>query len=126
MTEPDPRARLLELAQARGVSLAALSALISRNGTYLQQFVRKGSPRRLDESDRRTLARFFDVAERELGGAEDISSASGESRSTAPRRDWVDVPRLALGASAGPGAMAAEEQPIGAFRFATHWLRQQD
>src|SRR5579863_5857172 len=129
MNEPDPRVRLLELATARGVSLAALSSLISRNGTYLQQFVRKGSPRRLEETDRRTLARFFDVAERELGGTEDISSISGESRVKSPRQDWVDVPRLALGASAGPGAFAGsgagQEQPIGAFRFATHWLRQQ-
>jgi len=126
MDEPDPRGRLLELATARGVSLAALSALISRNGTYLQQFVRKGSPRRLDELDRRTLARFFDVAERELGGMEEKSSITGESHiGKIPRQDWVDVPRLALGASAGPGAVAEEEQPIGAFRFATHWLRQQ-
>ncbi|MDP9056292.1 MAG: transcriptional regulator [Pseudomonadota bacterium] len=134
MNEPDPRARLVELAMARGVSLAALSALISRNGTYLQQFVRKGSPRRLEESDRRTLARFFDVAETELGGMEENSSVHSESRVKSPhedwvRQDWVDVPRLALGASAGPGAFAgsgaAEDQPIGAFRFATHWLRQQ-
>jgi phage repressor protein C with HTH and peptisase S24 domain len=121
---------LLELANARGVSLAALSALISRNGTYLQQFVRKGSPRKLEESDRRTLARFFDVAETQLGGMEEKSSTSPESRAgKSPRPDWVDVPRLALGASAGAGAMAGamagEEQPIGAFRFSTQWIRQQ-
>ncbi|MEY2943201.1 MAG: hypothetical protein RLY97_1215 [Pseudomonadota bacterium] len=43
----DPRHRLLELANDRGVSLASLSSLLSRNSTYLQQFVRKGSPRKL-------------------------------------------------------------------------------
>jgi phage repressor protein C with HTH and peptisase S24 domain len=126
MAEPDPRARLLELATARGVSLAALSALISRNSTYLQQFVRKGSPRKLEETDRRTLARFFDVAESQLGGLEEKSSVIGDSRAgKTPRPDWVDVPRLALGASAGAGVMAGEEQPIGTFRFSTSWIRQQ-
>lgn len=126
MIEPDPRARLLELATSRGVSLAALSALISRNGTYLQQFVRKGSPRKLEELDRRTLARFFDVAESQLGGTEEKPLISGESSVVKmPRPDWVDVPRLSLGASAGPGAMSGKEQPIGVFRFSTHWIRQQ-
>ncbi len=126
MNDPDPRVRLLELATARGVSLAALSALISRNGTYLQQFVRKGSPRKLEESDRRTLARFFDVAENQLGAAEEKSFEINESLPGKPHRpEWVDVPRLSLGASAGPGATPGEEKPIGAFRFSTHWMRQQ-
>lgn len=122
MESPDPRKRLLELAEQRGVSLSQLSALIDRNTSYLQQFVRKGSPRKLEETDRRTLASFFAVAEAELGAPEDISRAAV----TKPARgEWVDVPWLALGASAGPGALAGEEQPIGAFRFAARWLRGQ-
>ncbi len=125
MSETDPRAHLLELASGRGVSLAALSALISRNGTYLQQFVRKGSPRRLDEADRRTLARFFDVSEAELGKMEEKPSTPDSLSAKTPRAEWVDVPRLALGASAGAGASVDGEQPIGAFRFSTHWIRQQ-
>jgi phage repressor protein C with HTH and peptisase S24 domain len=115
MAASDPRERLLELSGERGVSLAQLSALIGRNASYLQQFVRKGSPRKLEESDRATLARFFGVGEGELGASEEKSSVG----------DWVDVPRLALGASAGPGAWAHDEQPIGAFRFGRAWLRQQ-
>lgn len=64
---PDgPRARLLELSQARGVSLAALSDLLGKNPSYLQQFIRKGSPRKLEEQDRATLARFLGVSEAEL------------------------------------------------------------
>ena len=35
------------------------------------------------------------------------------------------MPRLALGASAGPGLLAGEELPIGAFRFGARWLREQ-
>lgn len=122
MANDDPRARLLELANGQGVSLARLSDLIGRNQTYLQQFIRKGSPRRLEERDRRTLARFFGIDESELGALEDISSIPAGKT---PRGDWVDVPRLALGASAGPGAVAAEEQAVGAFRFAARWLREQ-
>lgn len=122
MVTPDPRVRLLELASERGASLSGLSELIGRNSTYLQQFIRKGSPRKLEENDRRTLARFFGVAESELGGPEEKSSA-GPGKP--PLSEWCDVPRLPLGASAGPGALALEEQPIGAFRFSTRWLREQ-
>jgi hypothetical protein len=122
MNNTDPRERLLELASGRSVSLAQLSALIGRNASYLQQFVRKGSPRKLEEGDRRVLAQFFGVDESVLGATEDISRVvAGKS----PRADWVDVPRLALGASAGPGAYSGEEQAIGAFRFAARWLRSQ-
>lgn len=118
----DPRARLLDLATQRRVSMRKLSELIGRNEAYLQQFVNRGSPRKLEETDRRTLARFFGVAESELGGPEEKSASFAGN----PRRgEWIDVPRLALGASAGPGALAGEEAAIGAFRFAGRWLREQ-
>ena len=123
MRNPDPRARLVELAARQGTSLAALSAYIGRNSAYLQQFVRKGSPRKLEEGDRRRLARFLGVDDSELGGGEEISS------SLVTRGDWVYVPRLALGASAGPGAfgsaLGGAEQTIGAFHFSAAWLRGQ-
>lgn len=122
MVTADPRARLLALAAERRVSLSALSELIGRNSTYLQQFIRKGSPRRLEETDRRTLARFFGVDEAELGAPEDISLSLASKQ---PRGEWVDVPRLPLGASAGAGALAVEELPIGALRFSGRWLREQ-
>lgn len=122
MVTPDPRAQLLQLASERGVSLSGLSELIGRNSTYLQQFVRKGSPRKLEETDRRTLARFFGVDEAELGAPEDFSSISAAKPG---RGEWRDVPRLALGAAAGAGALALEEAPIGAFRFSARWLREQ-
>ena len=123
MANTDPRARLLQLASDQGASLSGLSEMIGRNSTYLQQFIRKGSPRKLEETDRRTLARFFGVEEAELGAPEDFSPETARARP--PRGEWVDVPRLPLGASAGAGALAFDEAPIGAFRFSGHWLRQQ-
>ena len=122
MINANPRLRLLELVNEHGTSLSGLSELIGRNQTYLQQFIRKGSPRKLEETDRRTLARFFGVAESELGAPEEFASASKEKH---VRGDWIDVPRLALGASAGPGSLAGEEAAIGAFRFGARWMREQ-
>ena len=122
MSNTDSRSRLLQLAEERGVSLAGLSALIGRNSSYLQQYVRKGSPRKLEENDRRKLAAFFGVAESELGAPEDNSPALAAK---ARRSEFVDVPRLPLDASAGPGAFAAEEMPVDTFRFSARWLRAQ-
>lgn len=119
----DPHVRLLELATDQGISLARLSALIGRNSTYLQQFVRKGSPRKLEETDRRTLARFFGVAEAELGAPE--KEKSSQSREKLLHRGWIGIPRLLLSASAGPGAFADEEEPFGAFGVTPQWLREQ-
>lgn len=116
-SESNARQRLLDLARERRVSLAALSELIGRNSTYLQQFIRKGSPRKLEEGDRRTLAEFFGVGEAELGGSEEISSPAKSSH-------WIEVPRLPLGAAAGPGALAADERPFDSFRFSRKWLRE--
>jgi phage repressor protein C with HTH and peptisase S24 domain len=112
----DARERLAELARQRAVSLAKLSRMLGRNATYLQQFISKGSPRKLEEEDRRRLADFFGVGEAELGAPEEKSSRD--------RGEWVEVPRIALEASAGPGATAAEEIPFDAFRFSRRWLRE--
>jgi hypothetical protein len=49
------------------VSLADLSKLVGKNPSYLQQFVMRGSPKRLGEDERLVLAKFFSVDERELG-----------------------------------------------------------
>ncbi|MBU2589105.1 MAG: S24 family peptidase [Alphaproteobacteria bacterium] len=118
-----PRARLLELAQARGVSLAALSELLGRNPSYLQQFIRKGSPRKLEEQDRATLAQFFGVGEEELRDVKDNSYASPLRRHESG--GWVDVPRLDLGASAGPGRVPGDEAAFDTFRFSRRWLAEQ-
>ena len=120
VTDPktDARARLLELSRESRSSLSELSKLIGKNATYLQQFVRKGSPRKLGEEERRKLAGFFGVDEGELGAPEDFSHPS-----QARRGDFLPIPRLALGASAGPGALAVGEAPVGAFQFSSRWLR---
>jgi len=118
-----PRVRLLELSQERGVSLAALSELLGRNPSYLQKFIRKGSPRKLEEQDRATLARFLGVSEQEFREAKEISYVNSPKRRESG--EWVDVPRLDLGASAGPGAIAGGEGAFDTFRFSRRWLAEQ-
>ena len=123
MESSDPRARLMALVATQGVSLAGLSALLGRNASYLQQFVRKGSPRKLEENDRRMLARFFGVDEAELGGGAEGGETASYLGQRKPQGDWTDVPRLPLGASAGPGAVSGTELPVGQMRFSVRWLK---
>jgi phage repressor protein C with HTH and peptisase S24 domain len=122
----DPaRTRLVALSAERGVSLSALSGLLGRNAAYLQQFVRKGSPRKLEENDRRTLAEFFGVDEAELGAPARETVLTVGAGAPARIADWADIPRLPLGASAGPGTVALDPAPIDRLRFSGRWLRQQ-
>lgn len=115
MGNSDARANLLDLANQRGASLAGLSTLIGRNPSYLQQYIRKGSPKKLEERDRRTLARFFGVEETHLGAPADISFAE---------TSYLQIARLDAEAAAGAGAEGGDNA-IGHLGFAPSWLRAQ-
>ena len=119
------RARLLELSQDRGVSLSSLSEMLGRNPSYLQQFIRKGSPRKLEEGDRAALAQFFGVGEGELLDSGFFKDKSYTAPPRPSRGEYVDVPRLAIGASAGPGALPGAEEAFDAFKFSRRWLEEQ-
>ncbi|WP_010162996.1 S24 family peptidase [Sphingomonas sp. PAMC 26617] len=96
MEVSDPRARLATLIDAHGVGYAALSRMLRRNDAYLQQYVRRGTPRVLAERDRALLAAYFRVDQSELGGP-----------SAAP---MAAIRRLAVEASAGPGALTDTDE----------------
>lgn len=115
MIATDPRAVLARLVRERGDDYANLSRLIGRNAAYIQQFIKRGTPRKLDEADRAKIARYFAVDEQALGAPP--ASAAGS-------RAMVPVPRLAVGASAGPGALVGDEMPEGRFSFDAAWLRE--
>lgn len=53
-------------------SLADLSKKVGKNPAYLQQFIKKRSPRVLPEDVRATLARLLNVSERQLGAKRNI------------------------------------------------------
>jgi hypothetical protein len=114
MTGNDPRAQLEKLIRERGEDYAGLSRLLGRNPAYIQQYMKRGSPRRLGEEDRRLLARYFGVDESLLGGAARVTVEEG----------LVSIPRLDVNASAGPGAFEAEERRLGRIGFDSAWLRR--
>lgn len=111
----DGRAALERLIEERGEDYAGLSRLIGRNPAYVQQFIKRGTPRRLAEEDRRRLARYFGVDEARLGGPPP-GSAEGHGLRI--------VRRLDVEASAGSGASDQEERTLGRLAFDAQWLRR--
>ena len=101
----DVRSTLAGLADEAGTSLAWLSRALGRNDAYLQQFVKRGTPRRLDEEDRRWLAAYFNVDERALGG-----TAGGDAAMVAVRR--IDAE-----AHAGAGGLVEDDRNGGEERI---------
>lgn len=120
-----PRAVLARIVRERGDDYANLSRLIGRNAAYIQQFIKRGTPRKLDEADRAKIARYFAIDERLLGGpAAEGPIMAAMTATAATRSPFFAVPRLAVGASAGPGALVGEEAADGHFGFDERWLRR--
>ncbi|MEJ7777460.1 MAG: S24 family peptidase [Sphingomicrobium sp.] len=110
----DARAVLERLCSERGEDFAGLSRMLGRNPAYIQQFVRRGVPKKLKEAERRKLARYFSIPESMLGGPD-----SGDHGPAG----LVPVTRTLVQASAGPGAYPAEEAGRPYFAFDQRWLR---
>jgi phage repressor protein C with HTH and peptisase S24 domain len=110
----DPRIVLERLCAERGEDFAGLSRMLGRNPAYIQQFVRRGVPKRLREEERRKLARYFSVPEAVLGGPAGVAGAS---------EGLVAVNRTPVRASAGPGALVLEEVGRPYFAFDERWLK---
>jgi phage repressor protein C with HTH and peptisase S24 domain len=102
----DPRATLDQLVTASGESYAALSRMLRRNPAYLQQYVKRGTPRLLAERDRKLLAGYFRVDEERLGGPK-VAAAPAVAQ----------VRRLDIAASAGPGGLAEDDRLAGGELF---------
>ena len=115
MDEEDARAALARLIEEQGADFAGLSRMLGRNAAYIQQFIKRGTPRRLAEDDRALLARYFGVPEEVLGGRPEPEPSHGA---------LIRVPRLEVGASAGAGALPDEERARGHIAFDPAWLRR--
>ncbi len=113
------RRALEALLDERGGDYAGLSRLIGKNPAYIQQFVKRGSPRRLAEEDRRTIAEFFGVPAAILGVGDRNGSAFDRNSAAA----LVRIERLDVGASAGGGAFADDERSFGGIGFDPAWMR---
>jgi len=109
----EARRALAALIDERREDYASLSHLLGRNPAYIQQYIRRGTPKRLAEADRRTLARYFQVPEERLGGPP-----------VPPPPDLAAVPILDVRASAGPGREVGEERAAGQIGFPRAALRE--
>ena len=109
----DTRQILDQLLEARGYDYATISRLLGRNPAYIQQYIKRGSPKVLSERDRRLIAEFLGVNETVLGAA----PSSNDSR-------LVSVPVLHVEASAGFGAVAESEDRTRCFGFDKNWLKK--
>ena len=110
----DPRLILERLCTERGEDFAGLSRMLGRNPAYIQQFVRRGVPKRLKEEERRKLARYFGVAEAVLGGPDEPPSRI---------QGLASISRHAVAASAGPGALVSSEAGKPYLAVDERWLK---
>ncbi len=110
----DPRIVLERLCLEHGEDFAGLSRMLGRNPAYIQQFVRRGVPKRLKEEERRKLARYFSTSEASLGGPPDSDRAPA---------GLVSVKRHPVRVSAGPGAVVTEELGKPYIGFDERWLK---
>jgi phage repressor protein C with HTH and peptisase S24 domain len=112
--KPDPRILLERLCAERGEDFAGLSRMLGRNPAYIQQFVRRGVPKKLKEEERKKLARFFSIPESLLGGPPEADDGPA---------GLVPVRQTLVRASAGPGSYAGEERARPYFAFDERWLK---
>ncbi|UAK24630.1 S24 family peptidase [Sphingomonas nostoxanthinifaciens] len=124
MTDEDARAALDALIRTRREDYAGLSRLLGRNPAYIQQHVKRGSPRRLSTNDRQRLADYFAVDASMFGGPPSTAPRiAAADDATARNADLVAIPWLDVRASAGPGALGAGERAAAAMHFAPGALR---
>lgn len=106
MEQSNPRNVLEALVSGAGESFAALSRMLGRNEAYLQQFVKRGTPRLLAERDRRILSAYFRIDEAALGGP-----------ATPVAAPTIPVRLLDVAASAGPGRLIDAERSTATLPF---------
>ena len=109
----ETRQSLDQLLEARGYDYATISRLLGRNPAYIQQYIKRGSPKVLCERDRRLIAEFLGIDETILGA----TPTAHDSR-------LVSVPVLHVEASAGFGAVAESEDRTRCFGFDKNWLKK--
>ena len=110
----DARAALERLIRERGRGLCRLSRLIGRNAGLCAAIYQTGHAEAAGRAGPPPARPLF----RGAGGA--ARRAGGRGR----RRMRSQVPRLDIGASAGPGALGGDEAPAAQVAFEPAWLRR--
>lgn len=123
-----PRLRLLQLVADRDTDLATASRLVGKNHAYLQQYVKRGTPRNLPEEVRQALAAHFrvDADEFRPDGVPPGAAVARKARHLVPiaGHDYALLPVYDLRLSAGPGAWAGDDsEPLYFEPYRFQWLR---
>jgi len=80
----DARSILAEAADRAGVSLKGLSEEAGLNHAYLQQFVKRGVPRKLPEDVRRFVAQRLGISEIDLGALPAVATKTERAPASLP------------------------------------------
>lgn len=112
------RELLEKLIRQNGDDFASISQMLGKNPAYVQQFIRRGTPRKLDEADRRKIADFYKVDEQLLGAGTPVKPANIRADSL------ITVRQLQIGASAGAGSLSDDEANEASMAFGPQWLKR--
>jgi phage repressor protein C with HTH and peptisase S24 domain len=115
MKMASPRLALDQLIRENNDDYRSLSRLLGRNPSYIQQFIKRGTPRKLDECDRENLARHFRVNESLIGGPANAANTPS---------DFIEIPLLNIAASAGSSSSKSAKTTRATIAFDKQWLRQ--
>ena len=113
----DPvRETVRHLLRQNGIAMRETSLAMGRNASYLQQFLRRGSPVTLRRRDREALAGLLGCTPADLWPAEPVGpvepEAPGADRRPAPAgAPLAAVPEIEVAAAAGDGALTGEDPP---------------
>lgn len=117
------RARVLRLVREQGLDLSALSRAVGRNHAYFQQYLKRGTPRRLPEDVREALSAHFGLHADELsprGHALPARRAQPTVHFSGEEYGAVRSLRGRIAAGAGAEAEDAGEKLM---LFRMQWLR---
>lgn len=127
-----PRLRLLQLVADHDTNLAEVSRAIGRNHAYLQQYVKRGIPRKLPEDVREALADHFGYGVQPNHfkpvpahvDQKPVAPTSGGEIIEIGGRDYAMIPVFDLRLSAGPGAWLGDDgEPMFCEPHRHDWLR---
>lgn len=95
MDEAGAREALDRIIRRSGETYASVSRVLGRNPTYIQQYIRRGVPSRLEEKDVRTIARALGVTSETIGGLPESAEpiVGGPAEASRPM-DYVRIEAL--------------------------------
>lgn len=103
------RSRLAELISRHDTNMTVLSRdVLGKNAAYIQQYITRGQPRKLDEDARNKLAAFFETSPDVF---KDDAVAPNTQKLDIPKLPTITVDELDVQAAAGAGAIV-EDNPI--------------